>query len=52
MYDIEPLYNPGAKEPFENLNLYMMSAYFYYDRFMGQEMQYIVLKLCILYINT
>ena len=28
MYDIESLYNLGAEEPFENLNLYMMWANF------------------------
>jgi hypothetical protein len=50
MYDIEPLYNLGAEELFENLNLYMMWAYFYY--FMDQKMQYIDWKLCILYLNT
>ena len=52
MFDIEPLYNLGAEEPFENLNLYTMRANFYRDRFMDQKMQYIDWKLCILYINT
>ena len=52
MYDIEPLDNIGAEEPFENLNLYMMWPYFYCDRFMDKKMQYIDWKLCILYINS
>jgi hypothetical protein len=41
MHGTELLYNLGAEEPFENLNLYMMWAYFYRDRFMDQKMQYI-----------